>query len=200
VRGEPWAQPPGCELEAVARLPATRAPELDVGRLELGIEGSALGGEWISELRQPDEVRLAPAQRRDFGDVVAIARRVHPSDSSADIHREGMLSHSFANLPILKLPPMDEAELLTVSQAAEAFSATSQTIRNWIRSDRVRAVRIGNRFLIPRSEVERLRGDLGMTRGESNWEHQADQPPEPLIRRPRESQPAGDPTDGLLGA
>jgi excisionase family DNA binding protein len=110
-----------------------------------------------------------------------------------------MLSHSFANLPILKLPPMDEAELLTVSQAAEAFSATSQTIRNWIRSDRVRAVRIGNRFLIPRSEVERLRGDLGMSRGESNWEHQADQPPEPLIRRSRESGPAGDPTDGLLG-
>jgi excisionase family DNA binding protein len=95
---------------------------------------------------------------------------------------------------------MDEAELLTVSQAAEAFSATSQTIRNWIRGDRVRAVRIGNRFLIPRSEVERLRGDLGAPRGESNWEHDGDRPPEPLIRRSRESRPAADPTDGLLGA
>ena len=95
---------------------------------------------------------------------------------------------------------MDETDLLTVSQAAEAFSATSQTIRNWIRSDRVRAVRIGNRFLIPRSEVERLRGEIGIPRGESNWEHEADQTPEPLIRRSPESRPAADPTDGLLGA
>jgi excisionase family DNA binding protein len=95
---------------------------------------------------------------------------------------------------------MDETELLTVSQAAEAFSATSQTIRNWIRSDRVKAVRIGNRFLIPRSEVERLRGEISSTRGEGTWEHELGRPPDPLVRRAPERQPAGDPTDGLLGA
>jgi excisionase family DNA binding protein len=95
---------------------------------------------------------------------------------------------------------MDETELLTVSQAAEAFSATSQTIRNWIRSDRVQAVRIGNRFLIPRSEVERLRGELGAALGEGTWEHEPGRPLEPLVRRGPERRPEGDPTDGLLGA
>ncbi|MGO9973866.1 MAG: helix-turn-helix domain-containing protein [Solirubrobacteraceae bacterium] len=95
---------------------------------------------------------------------------------------------------------MDDTELLTVSQAAEAFSATSQTIRNWIRSDRLRAVRIGNRFLIPLSEVERLRGGLGAPRGESNWEHEAGHPAERLVRRSPAVQPGADPADGLLGA
>jgi excisionase family DNA binding protein len=95
---------------------------------------------------------------------------------------------------------MDETELLTVSQAADAFSATSQTIRNWIRGDRIKSVRIGNRFLIPRSEVERLRGEISTTRGEGTWEHEAGRPPEPLIRRGGERRPDGDPTDDLLGA
>jgi excisionase family DNA binding protein len=95
---------------------------------------------------------------------------------------------------------MDETELLTVSQAAEAFSATSQTIRNWIRGDRIKSVRIGNRFLIPRSEVERLRGEISTARGESTWEHEAGRPPEPLVRRASEHGPNGNPTDGLLGA
>jgi excisionase family DNA binding protein len=94
---------------------------------------------------------------------------------------------------------MDETELLTVSQAAEAFSATSQTIRNWIRGDRVKAVRIGNRFLIPRSEVERLRGEISAARGEGTWEHEPGRPPDPLVRRSPDSRSDGDPTDGLLG-
>jgi excisionase family DNA binding protein len=95
---------------------------------------------------------------------------------------------------------MDETELLTVSQAAEAFSATSQTIRNWIRSDRVKAVRIGNRFLIPRSEIGRLRGEISAARGEGTWEHEPGHPPDPLVRRSPDGPPDGDPTDGLLGA
>ncbi|MHB8695203.1 MAG: helix-turn-helix domain-containing protein [Solirubrobacteraceae bacterium] len=94
---------------------------------------------------------------------------------------------------------MVETELLTVSQAAEAFSATSQTIRNWIRGDRIKSVRIGNRFLIPRSEVERLRGEISAARGEGTWEHEVGRPPDPLVRRASERQPDGDPTDGLLG-
>jgi excisionase family DNA binding protein len=94
---------------------------------------------------------------------------------------------------------MDESELLTVSQAAEAFMATSQTIRNWIRSDRLTAVRIGNRFLIPRSEVERLRGEIAAARGESTWEHELGRPPDQLVRRGPSHPPSGDPTDGLLG-
>lgn len=95
---------------------------------------------------------------------------------------------------------MDDSDLLTVSQAAEAFNATSQTIRNWIRSNRVRAVRIGNRFLIPREEIERLRGDLSSQRGEGLWEYSADEPAEPLRRKASEREPNADPTEGLLGA
>jgi excisionase family DNA binding protein len=95
---------------------------------------------------------------------------------------------------------MDETELLTVSQAAEVFSATAQTIRNWIRGDRIKSVRIGNRFLIPRSEVERLRGEISAVRGEGTWEHEPGRPADPLVRRAREASPHGDPSDGLLGA
>jgi excisionase family DNA binding protein len=98
---------------------------------------------------------------------------------------------------------MDDPELLTVSQAAEAFNATSQTVRNWIRADRLRAVRIGNRFLIPREEIERLRGDLtgelAPHGGESPWDY-TDQPSEPLRRKTSDRKPGADPTDGLLGA
>jgi len=77
---------------------------------------------------------------------------------------------------------MDDQELLTASQAAEALSASSQTIRNWIRSEQLHAVRIGNRFLIPRSEVDRLRGTASMPRGESPWEFDPDKPAGPLPR------------------
>ena len=94
---------------------------------------------------------------------------------------------------------MNDKELLTASQAADALSATSQTIRNWIRNDRLHAVRIGNRFLIPWSEVERLRGELpGTPRGESPWEFAED---ERAVSLPRaaDRRPESDPTEGLLG-
>lgn len=94
---------------------------------------------------------------------------------------------------------MDETELLTVSQAAEAFSATSQTIRNWIRGDRLKAVRIGNRFLIPRSEIEHLRGEIGAARGEGTWEHELGRPPDQLVRRSSERGSGADLGAHLLG-
>jgi excisionase family DNA binding protein len=93
---------------------------------------------------------------------------------------------------------MNDQELFTASQAAEALSASSQTIRNWIRSDRLRAVRIGNRFLIPRSEVERMRGDVPLPRGESPWEFEPDDAAEPL-QRAVDHQPDDDRTDEWLG-
>jgi excisionase family DNA binding protein len=94
---------------------------------------------------------------------------------------------------------MNEPELLTVSQAAAACNATNQTIRNWIRGGRVSAVRIGNRFLIPREEIERLRGDLP-AQGESPWDYTLDEPAGPLPRKAQERQPDADPAEGLLGA
>ncbi|WP_249012209.1 helix-turn-helix domain-containing protein [Conexibacter sp. DBS9H8] len=92
---------------------------------------------------------------------------------------------------------MDRSELLTVSQAAEAFGATSQTIRNWIRAGQVDAVRIGNRFLIPRQEIDRIRGAAPVIDGDSPWDIST-APPKPLQRRGARS--TADPTDGMLGA
>jgi excisionase family DNA binding protein len=110
----------------------------------------------------------------------------------------------FCKIPYTQNRPMDDLELLTVSQAAEAFNATSQTVRNWIRGDRLRAVRIGNRFLIPREEIERMRGDRSGDRpptgGESLWDYSDERPREPLRRKIGERTPAADPVDGLLGA
>jgi excisionase family DNA binding protein len=111
-----------------------------------------------------------------------------------------ILPHHFAFLAIIKCALMDDPELLTVSQAAEAFSATAQTVRNWIRSDRLRAVRIGNRFLIPREEIQRLRGDLSVHTGESPWDYTPDEPTQPLPRKTNTGSADADPADGLLGA
>jgi excisionase family DNA binding protein len=111
-----------------------------------------------------------------------------------------ILSHHFAFLAIIKSAQMDDPELLTVSQAAEAFSATAQTVRNWIRGDRLHAVRIGNRFLIPREEVQRLRGDLSSRAGESPWDYDPDEPTQPLPRKTGSDSAPADPADGLLGA
>ena len=77
---------------------------------------------------------------------------------------------------------MADEELLTASQAAEGLNASSQTIRNWIRAGQLRAVRIGNRFLIPRAEVERMRGSGSAPVGESPWEFDPDAPADPLPR------------------
>jgi excisionase family DNA binding protein len=94
---------------------------------------------------------------------------------------------------------MADAELLTVSQAAEALSASTQTIRNWIRGDRLKGVRIGNRFLVPRAEVERLRGDVGSPVGESPWAFETDDTGVALPRAAG-AAPSADPADGLLGS
>jgi excisionase family DNA binding protein len=84
----------------------------------------------------------------------------------------------------------DTDDLLTVSQAAEVLGASSQTIRNWIRAGQLEGVRIGHRFLIPRSRVESMRGGRSSV-GESPWDFDMDEPAAPL---PRAS--AGGATDG----
>jgi excisionase family DNA binding protein len=90
-------------------------------------------------------------------------------------------------------------ELLTVSQAAIDLRASTQTIRNWIRSERLAAVRIGNRFLIPRAEVERLLGDAHPHGpGESPWDFD---PGDPLAPLPRAAKRGGelDASERVLG-
>jgi excisionase family DNA binding protein len=90
---------------------------------------------------------------------------------------------AFADFAFLALaPPRGRHRAAHRSQVAEALSASSQTIRNWIRAEHLRGVRIGNRFLIPRAEVERLRGDVAVSRGESPWAFDPDEPGAPLLR------------------
>ncbi len=110
-----------------------------------------------------------------------------------------MLAHILQNW-LYSGSTVAEPEFLTVSQAAEAFNATSQTIRNWIREDRLHARRIGNRFLIPREEVERMRGDAPGRTGESPWDYAADRPAAPLPRKAPDHTSEVDPAEGLIGA
>ena len=93
---------------------------------------------------------------------------------------------------------MDKSELLTVSQVAEALGASTQTIRNWIRAEQLDAQRIGNRFLVARAEVERLRGGLAGSRLDSPWESDPEAPAEPLRRAPS-SRSEADPKGRLWG-
>jgi excisionase family DNA binding protein len=94
---------------------------------------------------------------------------------------------------------MNDSDLLTVSQAAEACNATNQTIRNWIKNGRLHGLRIGNRFLIPREDVDRLRGGVSARAGESPWDYSAEGPAGPLPRKLDDRLPNADPTEGLLG-
>lgn len=108
------------------------------------------------------------------------------------------LSARFAFLAIVAIVEMHD-ELLTVSQAAEDLHASTQTIRNWIRSERLAAVRIGNRFLIPRAEVERLLGDArSVGPGESPWDFDPDDAVEPLPRSAKR-QGGVDASERVLG-
>ena len=93
---------------------------------------------------------------------------------------------------------MDQAELLTVSQVADAVGASTQTIRNWIRAEQLQGVRIGNRFLVPQTELNRVRGNLIGSRLESPWEFDPDAPAEPL-RRAATTSADTDPNGRLLG-
>lgn len=93
---------------------------------------------------------------------------------------------------------MVDAELLTVSQAADVLNTSTQTIRNWIRANRLHGVRIGNRFLIPRSEVEQLRGGLSVVRGEGPWDFDGEGPGGSLPRAGERGQP-DDSAESVLG-
>jgi excisionase family DNA binding protein len=92
----------------------------------------------------------------------------------------------------------DDKQLLTVSQAAEALNASSQSIRNWIRAGRLAGVRVGNRFLIPRPEVDRMLGEASGGSGESPWAFGPDEPVPPL-HRAADRRAAAEPDGAMLG-
>jgi excisionase family DNA binding protein len=92
-----------------------------------------------------------------------------------------------------------ESDLLTVTQAAAALKSSGQSVRNWIRAGELRAVRIGNRFLVPRSEVERMRGEVSAPAAESPWDYAAESPASPLVRPASPVGPRGESSEDLLG-
>jgi excisionase family DNA binding protein len=51
---------------------------------------------------------------------------------------------------------MNEQQLLTVEQVASEFQLTSQTIRNWIRSGALSAVKIGHVYRVRREDVDEM--------------------------------------------
>lgn len=54
-------------------------------------------------------------------------------------------------------PPTEEFEkLYTVQKVAELFSVTSETVRNWIKSGRLSAVKINGYFRVSNSELKKF--------------------------------------------
>jgi len=51
---------------------------------------------------------------------------------------------------------MTEQQLLTVEQIAAEFQLTSQTIRNWIKSGALSAVKIGHVYRVRREDVDEM--------------------------------------------
>ncbi len=51
---------------------------------------------------------------------------------------------------------MPDTQLLTVEQVAQEFQLTTQTIRNWIRSGALAAVKIGHVYRLRREDVDEM--------------------------------------------
>jgi excisionase family DNA binding protein len=51
---------------------------------------------------------------------------------------------------------MSDTRLLTVEQVAREFQLTTQTIRNWIRSGALAAVKIGHVYRVKREDVDAM--------------------------------------------
>lgn len=47
-------------------------------------------------------------------------------------------------------------QMYSLSQVASIFCVTRQTVLNWVKSNYIKAVKIGRKWLVPESEIERL--------------------------------------------
>ena len=52
--------------------------------------------------------------------------------------------------------PGSDNLFLTVKEVAVALRVTTRTVRNWIKSGRLRVVRAGRRVLVPQEELQRF--------------------------------------------
>lgn len=53
--------------------------------------------------------------------------------------------------------PVYTDDLLTIPAAAKEFSRPRMTIWRWAKSSRIIQIRLGNRWYIPKSEIERIK-------------------------------------------
>ncbi|MGC9190219.1 MAG: helix-turn-helix domain-containing protein, partial [Conexivisphaera sp.] len=51
--------------------------------------------------------------------------------------------------------------MYTTEEVARIFDVTPAAVRYWARKGRIKAVREGDKWLIPEDEVERLRREMG---------------------------------------
>jgi excisionase family DNA binding protein len=57
---------------------------------------------------------------------------------------------------------LPEKALLTVSEVAEYFGVTSKTIRNWLKSNRLRGIKKGSTLRVYRASIEEKEGDCSI--------------------------------------
>ncbi len=58
--------------------------------------------------------------------------------------------------PAIASSAMTDQQLLTVEQVAQEFQLTSQTIRNWIHSGALSAVKVGHVYRLRREDVDEM--------------------------------------------
>lgn len=47
-------------------------------------------------------------------------------------------------------------KMYSLSQVAEIFSVTRQTVLNWVKSGHIHAVKVGRKWFVRESEIERV--------------------------------------------
>ncbi len=67
-----------------------------------------------------------------------------------------MSGHKRAEKEVTGSNDEDIPEVLTTLEAAKVLRCDPKTLRSWIAAGKVHASRVGRRWLIPRSEVERI--------------------------------------------
>lgn len=60
----------------------------------------------------------------------------------------------------MKKIPIDERDWMTVKEFADDVQLSAQTVRDWIKTGKLKAVKISDRTIrIPKTELERLKSE-----------------------------------------
>ncbi|MGH2354891.1 MAG: helix-turn-helix domain-containing protein [Chloroflexota bacterium] len=70
------------------------------------------------------------------------------------IGQEDAAQAVLALIDSVRTAPPPQNDLLTTTEAGNVFGVTGQTIKNWVRDERLAGYRIGGRIMLPRRAVE----------------------------------------------